>query len=109
MMLTLPLAGIVGAAALGAFLHHTTDAALPYVDATLTVASLIAQYLMTKKVLENWAIWVAADVAYIGMYIYKDLFPTAFLYAVFLVLAALGWVQWKRSWRQQQAATLATS
>ena len=109
MMLTLPLAGIVGAAALGFFLHRTTDAALPYVDATLTVASLIAQYLMTKKVLENWAIWIAADVAYVGMYIYKDLYPTAFLYSVFLVLATLGWFQWKRSWRQQQAAAFAGS
>jgi len=107
LVLTLPLAGIAGAAALGYFLHRTTDAALPFVDATLTVASLIAQYLMTKKVLENWAIWIVADVAYIGMYIYKDLYPTAFLYSVFLVLATMGWFQWKRSWRQQQAAAFA--
>ena len=101
MALTLPVAGVIGAIALGTFLKHTTDAALPYADSTLTVASLIAQYLMTRKVLENWAIWVVADVAYIGMYIYKDLYPTAFLYAVFLVLATMGWIQWKRTWRTQ--------
>jgi nicotinamide mononucleotide transporter len=105
----LPVAGVLGSLALGWFLHKTTDAALPYVDATLTVASLIAQYLMTKKVLENWIIWVAADVAYIGMYIYKELYPTAFLYAVFLVLASLGWVEWRRSWQPQPAEALAAS
>lgn len=92
----LPFVFVAGSAALGAFLRHATDAALPYADASLATASLIAQYLMTKKVLENWAIWVAADVAYIAMYIYKDLYPTAFLYAVFLVLATMGYVQWNR-------------
>ena len=91
------IAGAAGALALGTILKHTTDAALPYVDSTLTCASLVAQYLMTRKVLENWAIWVTADVAYVAMYIYKDLYPTAFLYAVFLVLATMGWFQWKRS------------
>jgi nicotinamide mononucleotide transporter len=104
MAVILPFVGVAGAAALGTLLHRTTDAALPYVDSTLTVASLIAQYLMTRKVLENWAIWVVADVAYVAMYINKELYPTAFLYSVFLVLAAMGWVQWKRSWRAQQAA-----
>ena len=97
--LGLGVAGIAGALALGTLLKHHTDAALPYADSTLTCASLVAQYLMTRKVLENWAIWVAADVAYVAMYIYKELYPTAFLYAVFLVLATMGWFQWKRSLR----------
>jgi nicotinamide mononucleotide transporter len=95
--LALPFVFVAGAALLGTFLRHATDAALPYMDASLTVASLIAQYLMTRKVLENWMIWIVADVAYIGMYIYKDLYPTAFLYAVFLGLAAMGHLQWKKS------------
>lgn len=104
MAILLAVGGVLGAAALGTLLDRTTNADFPYIDSTLTVASLIAQYLMTRKVLENWAIWVVADVAYVGMYISKNLYPTAFLYAVFLVLAAMGWVQWKRSWLNQQAA-----
>lgn len=102
LMVILPIGGVIGAAGLGTLLHQTTDADFPYIDSTLTAASLIAQYLMTKKVLENWVIWVVADVAYIGMYISKELYPTAFLYSVFLVLATMGWFQWKRSWQQQQ-------
>ena len=101
----LPFVFVAGAAALGTFLSHATDAALPYADASLATASLIAQYLLTRKVLENWAIWVAADVAYIAMYIYKDLYPTAFLYAVFLVLAAMGYVQWRRTLTSPHAET----
>lgn len=97
MAMVLPPVWLAGTAVLAIVLRTWTDAALPWADAALTVASLIAQYLMTKKVLENWAIWVAADVAYIGMYIFKGLYPTAFLYAVFLVLAAMGYFEWKKS------------
>lgn len=71
--------------------------ALPYVDAGTTTTSLVAQWMMTRKILENWAIWVAVDVVYVGMFIFKHLYLTAGLYAVFLVLAAMGHVQWKRT------------
>ncbi|HEX6748641.1 MAG TPA: nicotinamide riboside transporter PnuC [Longimicrobium sp.] len=92
--------GIMAAAGLSHLLATHTDAAVPWADSTLTVASLIAQYLMTRKVLENWAIWVAVDVGSIAMYIYKGLYPTVFLYSVFLVLATMGWFEWKRSLAQ---------
>lgn len=109
MAILLAIGGVLGAAALGTLLDRTTNADFPYIDSTLTVASLIAQYLMTRKVLENWAIWVVADVAYVGMYISKNLYPTAFLYSVFLVLATMGWFQWKRSWLNQQAVEVPAS
>ena len=76
-----------------------TDASLPYLDAGLTMTSLVAQYLMTRKVLENWLIWIAADVVYVGMFLYKGLNPTAALYAVFFVLAVVGYLEWKRSYQ----------
>ena len=99
--LALPVAWIAGAGMMGTALARWTDAALPYADSSLTVASLIAQWLMTRKVVENWAIWVAADVGYVAMYIYKELYPTALLYAVFLVLSAMGFVRWMRTWREE--------
>ncbi len=95
--------GTVFAWGLGASFAGYTDAALPYMDSSLTAASLVAQYLMTRKILENWLLWIAADVVYVGMFIYKRLLPTAGLYAVFLVLAAMGYVQWRRSLRQRLA------
>ena len=52
---------------------------------------------MTRKILQNWTVWMVVDVVYVGMYLYKGLQLTAVLYAVFFALAAIGHVQWKRS------------
>jgi nicotinamide mononucleotide transporter len=95
---------LAGTAVIGTFLSRQTDAALPYVDAFTTSTSLVAQWMMTRKLLENWIIWVAVDVIYIGMYIYKSLYVTAVLYLIFLILSALGFVQWKRSLLARQTS-----
>ncbi|MEX2178573.1 MAG: nicotinamide riboside transporter PnuC [Gemmatimonadaceae bacterium] len=72
---------------------------LPYLDSGLTTVSLIAQWMMTRKILESWVLWILVDVVYVPMYIYMDLYVIAGLYAVFLVLAVTGFVQWRRSYR----------
>ena len=87
---------------LGTILARKTDAALPYVDSLTTSTSLIAQWMMTRKLLENWIIWVAVDVIYIGMYIFKSLYVTAVLYLVFLILSAMGYFQWRTSLRERE-------
>ena len=89
--------GVTSALILGTLLSRLTDAALPYLDSATTSTSLVAQWMMTRKILENWAVWAVVDVVYVGMFIYKKLYLTAGLYAVFLVLAIMGYVQWKRS------------
>ena len=96
--------GLVGTALIGTLLAQKTDAALPYMDAMTTSTSLVAQWMMTRKLLENWIIWVAVDVVYIGMYIYKSLYVTAALYLVFLILSAMGYFQWRTSLRERAAA-----
>lgn len=89
--------GVVAAAVLGTALARFTDAALPYLDSATTSTSLVAQWMMTRKILENWAVWAVVDVVYVGMFIFKKLYLTAGLYSVFFVLAVMGYVQWKRS------------
>lgn len=71
--------------------------ALPYIDAALVSVSLVAMWMMTRKLLENWMLWIAADIVYVGLFYSRGLRLTAVLYAVFLVLAIIGLVQWKRS------------
>ncbi len=93
-----------GSVVLGTVLRHETDAALPYMDATLSSTSLVAQWMMTRKLLENWLVWIAVDVLYVGMFIFKHLYLTAGLYAVFLALAVRGYVDWRRSMRTGLAA-----
>jgi nicotinamide mononucleotide transporter len=70
---------------------------LPHLDAALTTVSLVAQWMMTRKLVENWLLWIAVDLVYVPMFVYKGLCLTAGLYGVFLVLAVLGYVQWRRA------------
>jgi nicotinamide mononucleotide transporter len=96
-LLALGAAGAAGAAVLGLTLYRHTDAAVPFWDSTTTSFSLVAQALQTKKWIENWTVWIAVDVVYVGIYVFKKLYLTAGLYAVFLVLAVRGLVEWRRS------------
>ena len=93
----LALIAVAGSAILGVFLHRASDAALPFMDSFLSSTSLVAQWMMTKKLLENWLVWIGVDVLYVGMFIYKGLYLTAGLYAVFLGLAVKGYIDWRRS------------
>ncbi len=72
-------------------------AAMPHLDAALVATSLVAQWMMTRKLLENWILWIAVDVVYIGLFINRQLPLTAVLYTVFLGLAILGYFQWRKS------------
>jgi nicotinamide mononucleotide transporter len=85
-----------GTAALGTSMHRYTDAALPYPDAFTTMLSVFAQFLMTKKFLENWTLWIIADVVYIGVYAIKSLYWTCGLYVVLLVLCVQGYSELRR-------------
>lgn len=96
LLTTLAALNLVAWLALVAVLRRT-DAALPWLDALLTTTSLVAQWMMTRKILENWLLWIALDVVYVPMFFSQRLYATALLYAVFLVLATMGYVEWRRS------------
>lgn len=80
------------------YLMTKVGAAAPYADGFVAVASLVATYLMAKKVVECWWFWIAVDVVAIGVYLYKHLYPTTILYVVFLWLAITGYVAWRKSY-----------
>ena len=96
----------LGTAAVG---RLTTEmgAALPYWDAFTTVVSLVAQYLMARKIVQAFLLWMTVDVVAIGIYAVKDLYVTAGLYAVFLCLATLGFLGWRRARRTQESLAIA--
>lgn len=89
-------------AAMGWAWTHT-DAAYPFVDSFVTVASLVTTYMVAKKILENWLYWLVIDS--IAMYVYamRGLPLYAALFAVYLVLVVIGFVRWHRDWRAQPA------
>ena len=102
-ILPIALGGAVSIFALGYVMTTYTDASLPYWDATTTILSVIAQFLLAKRILENWFIWIVVDILAIGIYIAKGLEPTAALYAVFLILASVGLLTWLKAWRSGEA------
>lgn len=75
----------------------------PLLDALTTALSLAAQFLLNRKVIENWWFWITADVLYIYLYITRGLRLTAVLYGVFLCLCIVGLIQWQRTLRHEEA------
>jgi nicotinamide mononucleotide transporter len=63
---------------------------------------------MARKILENWLVWIFVDIIYVGVYIIKHLQPTAFMFAVYAVIALMGYIDWRRDYRKQNNS-LATS
>jgi nicotinamide mononucleotide transporter len=85
-------------------LLHYQPAAFPYLDSFCTVISLTAQVFMARKVLENWLIWIFVDIIYVGIYLSKALQPTAFMFGVYAILALVGYIDWRKAYKQQVAA-----
>lgn len=91
------LAGTAVAVALwGSGMARFTDAAAPFVDATTAGLSIAAQCLQSLRRVESWVLWIAVDVIAIGLFAWKGLFVTSALYALFLILAAIGLFEWRR-------------
>jgi nicotinamide mononucleotide transporter len=95
--LPLLIAGVVASLVLGEAMRRFTDNPAPWIDASTASFSIVAQVMTAKKWLENWILWIVVDIVYVFLYIQRDLKPTAVLYAVFLVLAVKGFVDWRRS------------
>jgi nicotinamide mononucleotide transporter len=102
---TLLLVGTISGILLGQMLTRFTNASLPFMDSILTSFSIAAQWMQTRKLLESWLVWLAVDVFYVGMFLYKELYLTAALYTVFLVIAVMGFAGWRRSMRGSRSGT----
>ena len=84
------------AAATGFVFSRYTDASLPYVDGLTTAMSLAAQWMVARKKIDNWAVWIIANIIYLYMYTHKQLYLTSVYYFVLLLLAIDGWIRWRR-------------
>jgi nicotinamide mononucleotide transporter len=86
----------------GAILTARTDAALPYLDSFTTIAALVTTYMVAKKVLENWIYWFVIDALSIYLYVSRELYLFAALFAGYLVLIVIGYRAWSRQLRRQR-------
>ena len=78
------------------FLTTCTDSDVPWGDAFPTAASLVGQWLLGRKYVENWPTWVAVNIASVGLFAYKGLWFTTALYLLFVAMSFSGWRAWQR-------------
>ena len=95
-LLRLVLACAVLWPATGLFLRHFTDTDVPWWDAFPTALSVVGQFLLGRKFIENWAVWVLVNGVSVALFAYKGLWLTAGLYLVFIGLSVVGWRAWQR-------------
>jgi nicotinamide mononucleotide transporter len=77
--------------------------AYPYIDSFLTSCSFVAQILLARKILENWLVWIFADIIYTIVYFKKDLVVTSIMFAILIIIAIFGYFDWRKTYRQQLA------
>jgi nicotinamide mononucleotide transporter len=104
LMLVLGLLGVAGTVGLGAALHLLTDGVLPYWDAAVTAFSLVAQWMLARKLLESWLVWIGVDVLAIALFAVQGLYPTAGVFGTLLVMSVAGYWGWTTSLRDPKSA-----
>ena len=93
----------------GFYLDNYTDAAFPYLDSLTTWSSFLATWMVVNKILENWLYWIVIDAASIYLYINKELYFTALLFALYVIIATYGYLHWKMLYQQKTDKTLAAN
>lgn len=83
-------------------LIHFTNSTVPYWDSFITALSVIGMWVLAKKYIEQWIIWIVVDAVAFGLYIYKDLYFTSGLYGIYTIIAFLGYRKWKGLMQHQK-------
>jgi len=84
----------------GLLLQQGTDARLPFLDSFTTWASVVTTFMVARKILENWIYWLIIDSVSIFLYLDRELYFTALLFVMYIVIIFFGWFSWLKSYRQ---------
>ena len=77
-------------------LDSYTDSPVPFGDAFTTSMSVIATWMMARKKLEHWLIWIFSDLVSISLYLYQELYSTIILFLIYIIMAIIGYYEWHR-------------
>ncbi len=103
-ILPLSIIFIGGSAVMGYLFKNYSSASYPYWDSAATVICFIAQWLIARRKIENWILWMIANPMYITMYILKDLNWYAVLSGIYFIMAMMGWMEWKKNLKPAEHA-----
>ena len=79
-----------------AILKFFTDSDVPWGDGFTTAASIVATWMLARKILEHWLVWILVDSLAAALYFYKGLYPSTVLYIIYAAIAVLGYIKWKK-------------
>jgi nicotinamide mononucleotide transporter len=85
------------------FIFSKTNQKLPYLDAFISAFAILATYLSTKSILENWLYWIVLNLLSMYLWFEQDLQLTVFLFAVNTLMAVFGFILWRKKWKSEQA------
>ncbi|MEI8114949.1 MAG: nicotinamide riboside transporter PnuC [Bacteroidia bacterium] len=83
-------------------LINYTDSQVPVADSLATSLSIVATWMLARKILEHWLVWIFVDAFSIGLFIYKGLLPTVILFVVYTIMAVVGFVEWKKDFVEKR-------
>ena len=101
----LALAVALITASLTWLLRRYTNSTVPVLDSLITALSLVAQFMMTRKWIENWPVWIVANCISVGLLISKGLYVASALYLVYQVLCVMGLLEWKRALQREATSS----
>jgi len=82
--------------AISYILVNYTDSPLPYWDALTTSLSIVATWMLARKIIEQWLFWIVIDLVSMVLYLYKGLYPTSVLFLIYSILAVYGYIKWRK-------------
>ncbi len=83
-------------------LRNYTDSPVPFPDAFITTMGILGTWMLARKILFNWIVWIVSDLVATGIYFTRGLWPTAILYMVYLTLAVYGYITWRRTMKKNR-------
>ncbi len=99
LLVILVLVWILLWASFGFILNHYTDSRIPYWDAFTTAGGIVATWMIAKKILEQWLFWIVVDLISVGLYVWQGLYVTTVLFVVYIIMAIIGYRQWRKAWK----------
>jgi nicotinamide mononucleotide transporter len=101
--LWLAMAGLAIFLVIWFILSRFTDSPVPMADALATALSIVATWMLARKILEHWLVWIFVDAFSVGLFLYKNLLPTVILFVVYTAMAVVGYIEWRKDYRRGQA------
>ena len=86
---------------IGYILNNYTDSDIAWWDAFTTALSITATWMLARKIMEHWLLWIIVDGVSVGLYIYKELYITVILFVVYTTMAVVGFYEWKKQWKKE--------